>query len=197
MFGLDVILEKRLEKIIKQMPKKTLARLEKRLKLLFHMSIHDAIKDFEKISIVMSEDFRQEFRKIIKQLKEETGIRINRRQHTVCFSDFEISRRVVFAYSEPESWLILSAFSEPKTSSEMIIQTGISKSTSYRRIAELVDLGLLIPQQEILEKGNTITKYKTLFDGIAADFSKGSISVCAKIPIDHLKESQIVKYCKL
>lgn len=73
---------------------------------------------------------------------------------------------------------ILQRAYEPKSAQELSEELDIPIATSYRRVEELQELGLLEEEgKEFSEEGRQRTVYRRSIDGVNITFDQGDISV--------------------
>lgn len=67
---------------------------------------------------------------------------------------------------------------KPKTISDILEITKLSKTSGYRKIKSLIDSGLLIVQgHSITSDGKKVNKYKSVFDNVTINIEKNRVIV--------------------
>lgn len=70
---------------------------------------------------------------------------------------------------------ILSALHEPRTARELMTACDIPRSTTYRKLDELVDAGLVTRRIRPSRSGNHASEYARTVDGVHVDLSTDGV----------------------
>ena len=83
--------------------------------------------------------------------------------------DTDFAEQVILpAIGDPEKWAILkTVFDSPKTSKAIVAECNLPMTSSYRKINQMVEDGLLVVNGFVITKhGRKALKYQTSFDSV-------------------------------
>jgi predicted transcriptional regulator len=75
---------------------------------------------------------------------------------------------------------ILGALHEPRTARELMTACDIPRSTTYRKLDDLVDAGLVAQRIRPSRSGNHASEYARTIDGVHVDLSSDGVRVDAE-----------------
>jgi len=73
---------------------------------------------------------------------------------------------VCYALEDPDCHQFVNQLREPMTASELSDATGISLSTTYRKLSRLTDAGLVAETIDICAQGHHSSQYRVAFERI-------------------------------
>ncbi len=198
MGGIDHLLSNALKAIIlKNLGVRACNKIQSRLDEKFGITILESMEKFHTIDSVLRELFgkgadglERKFLDSVCTLKSEkiSG-------GWVSIHDKEIMQVILEAIGdEDKKMILLAAAHEPKITHDILNECNIPKTSGYRKINSLIDLGLLYQSEYVIGKdGKKISKYLSTFSNLKIDTDDGEFYVDLQLNKDQLKESTILK----
>jgi len=93
--------------------------------------------------------------------------------------DTDFDEKVILpAIGDPEKWAILkTVFDSPKTPKAIMAECNFPNTSSYRKIKQLIDDGLLVENGFLISRrGHKAQKYQTSFDTVTIIIKLGQKS---------------------
>ena len=184
--GVKMVLEKDLGKV-------TYRKIEKEVFDMYGISILEAVSDFPKFDLVLRKFFGKHtsnieskiFKKILAvndETKNESIIRIK---------DPHIAKNVFQAYGDPAKKIILDLLlHETKSIPEAIAKSKLPKASTYNRIRELIQDGLLtMVGFTKASDGRKVNEYATTFSKTIFEIQDENISINANVQKKFLTDS--------
>lgn len=78
---------------------------------------------------------------------------------------------VLDVLDDPSSRAMIRALSEPMTASELSDACDVPLSTTYRKLDNLTDAGLLVESTELRTDGHHTTRYDVAFDSVTIELA--------------------------
>ncbi len=97
----------------------------------------------------------------------------------ITISDKGIASNVLAAFGDGDKKAILNTTtSEPKIIYDIIKDSGLPQTSCYRKINALIDYGLLIKADHVINKdGKKIAKYLSVFKNVSINIQNNSILI--------------------
>lgn len=184
--GVKTVLEKDLGKV-------TYRKIEKEVFDMYGISILEAVSDFPKFDLVLRKFFGKHtsnieskiFKKILAvndETKNESIIRIK---------DPHVAKNVFQAYGDPAKKIILDLLlHETKSIPEAIAKSKLPKASTYNRIRELIQDGLLtMVGFTKASDGRKVNEYATTFSKTIFEIQDKNISINANVQKKFLTDS--------
>ncbi len=184
--GVKTVLEKDLGKV-------TYRKIEKEVFDMYGISILEAVSDFPKFDLVLRKFFGRHtsnieskiFKKILAvndETKNESIIRIK---------DPHVAKNVFQAYGDPAKKIILDLLlHETKSIPEAIAKSKLPKASTYNRIRELIQDGLLtMVGFTKASDGRKVNEYATTFSKTIFEIQDENILINANVQKKFLTDS--------
>jgi DNA-binding transcriptional ArsR family regulator len=84
---------------------------------------------------------------------------------------------VVGVLNDPDCRRLLAHLGEPRTAGEVGRQCNLPRSTTYRKLGQLSDVGLLEERHRIRSDGNRVTRYVRAVERLHLGLESGSLSL--------------------
>jgi hypothetical protein len=198
MNALDGLLAQTLEQVIKKkLGEKTFEKIEERLQERYKTTAIEAIRDFQRFDATLREFFGAGADGMEKDFLENI-ISLDDPKHEkpwLIIENEKICNLVLESYGDKEKKLILdTAFQKPGVILDILERCEIPKSTGYRIINELVEVGLLTEKGfTTTEDGKKVSLYTSLFENLIIDIRQGKVTVKIQLKEEVLKESFFVR----
>jgi hypothetical protein len=99
----------------------------------------------------------------------------------VTIKDKSMLRMLLLSYADNDKKKILEVATKPKTIPDIVVESKLPRTSTYRKINSLLQEYLLLPVGHILlENGKLVTKYVALFEKLEIHTEK-EISITAQI----------------
>jgi len=198
MNALDGLLAQTLEQVIKKkLGEKTFEKIEDRLQERYKITAIEAIRDFQRFDATLREFFGTGADAMEKDFLEQI-ISLDDSKHEkpwLIIENEKICNLVLESYGDKEKKLILdTAFKKPGVILDILERCEIPKSTGYRIINELVEVGLLTEKGfTTTEDGKKVNLYTSLFENVMIDIRQGKVTVRIQLKEEVIKESFFVR----
>ena len=184
MTGIDRLISMSLSQIIKnKLNSDERKNLERKLFLEHGMSIKLSIEHFHKfsktlknISNINIKKFENECINEIIKIKKIDG------DYSIKIIDQKIKNLILESCGDAETRSILIClFDNELTIPQILKESGVPKTSGYRKIENLIINGLILESGKILSESKRISKYKCVFDEIKIEMGKNDIMIQAMI----------------
>jgi len=184
MTGIDRLISTSLSQIIKnKLNSDERKNLERKLFLEHGMSIKLSIEHFHKfsktlknISNINIKKFENECINEIIKIKKIDG------DYSIKIIDQKIKNLILESYGDAETRSILIClFDNELTIPQILKESGVPKTSGYRKIENLIINGLILESGKILSESKRISKYRCVFDEIKVGMKKNDIMIQAVI----------------
>ena len=184
MTGIDRLISTSLSQIIKnKLNSDERKNLERKLFLEHGMSIKLSIEHFHKfsktlknISNINIKKFENECINEIIKIKKIDG------DYSIKIIDQKIKNLILESYGDAETRSILIClFDNELTIPQILKESGVPKTSGYRKIENLIINGLILETGKILSESKKISKYRCVFDEIKVGMKKNDIMIQAVI----------------
>ncbi len=197
MSGLDSLVAKSLVSTInKNLGDHTFKRIEQRIFELYGINMIQAAEHFTKLDSVMQEFLgssaeeleRQCLQKVIALQKTETEA-----LEWFTIEDHSLAKVILEALGDKDkNNILISTQIQSRITSEILEFCKIPQTSGYRKVSQLIENGLLIPDGTIKMRDDLeVTKYKSLFENLVVNFEKNKIKIKIQVSKESLKKSSI------
>lgn len=194
MNSIDRIVAKGVRSVLEEdLGKSTYKKIEKEVFEVHGISILEAVGDFSKLDLVLRKFFGKHttnieskiFKKILSisnETKSESVIKIK---------DNDVAKTIFEAYGDPAKKVILDLLlHESKSIPETIAKSKLPKASTYNRIKELIQDGLLtMVGFANASDGRKVNEYATTFSKTVFEIQDENISINANVQKKFLKDS--------
>ena len=197
--GLDKLLAKSLHYVIeKNLGKKTIQRVERRLFEKYGVSLLQSIEQFQKLDAVLREFFGAGTDTLEKKFFYVvclTPKSITKNQNWLTIKDSSLAHLILEAYGDEDEVKILkSVVEKPMIVYDILKKSKLPQTSGYRKVKLLIETGLLIAKgSAIADDGRKITKYQSLFDNVRINIVKDTITVDIQLNEQNLNQSSIMQ----
>ena len=193
MIGFDYFVSEVFEEgIKKKLGTRSFNKIKNRLLDKYGMSVTMAIRDFEKMDLVLREYFGPTTDKIIKDVLKQI-ISLNREDttHPLTIKDDRLIDKILLSYGDSHKKEILDIlFEKPMIILDLLKKTDIPQATVYRRFKELIQDGLLVEKNyELTSDGKKISVYAPLLEKMDLKISGSKTDLNIKIKEQFIKNS--------
>ena len=180
MTGIDRLISTSLSQIIKKkLNSDERKNLERKLFLEHGMSIKLSIEHFHKfsetlknISNIDKKKFENECINEIIKIKKIDG------DYSIKIIDQKIKNLILESCGNAETRSILIClFDNELTIPQILKESGVPKTSGYRKIENLIINGLILESGKILSESKRISKYRCVFDEIKVGMEKNDIMI--------------------
>jgi len=198
MSGLDLLLSKSLENIIREnLGEKASLKIEERLFEKYGISLTQSIEQFQKIDVVLREFFgagadglEKKFIETICKTKTKA-----KNKNWFTLDDNTINQTILESYGDDDKTQILNCVTdEPKIISEILTECKIPQTSGYRKINSLIKGGLLVTDGSLVSHdGRHVSKYRSLFDNVRINIIKNKITVDILLDRPDFNDSSVLQ----
>lgn len=195
--GIDVLVGKSLEckikeslgeQIFKKIQEKSLERDCREFTCTFGA--------FQRLDIVLRELFGNDVEQIEKQIVNQivTFEKIANAENRINIVDPKLVKLILEAVGDEDKMnILLSVVDEARTASEISRLSNIPQTSGYRKIKELIQNGMLIPQKfSTVDNKNKAKKYKSIFKQMTIEIRENKVAVGVILCKESLKDSDII-----
>ena len=199
MNALDNLLSKSLATMIEaKLGKKTVQKIQKRLKERYDMEFIDAIRDFQKMDATLREFFGPGADEIETDfLVDFISLDDTKEDSWVVIENQKLASFILESFGNPEKKQILEeSFRQPNMIMNILENCKIPKSSGYRVIKELIDEGFLTEKGfSTTRDGKKVNKYTSIFKNIKIDIQGPEQKVIVKVQVNEkfIQESFLIK----
>ena len=199
MTGIDRLISTSLSQIIKnKLNSDERKNLERKLFLEHGMSIKLSIEHFHKfsktlknISNINIKKFENDCINEIIKIKKIDG------DYSIKIIDQKIKNLILESYGDAETRSILIClFDNELTIPQILKESGVPKTSGYRKIENLIINGLILESGKILSESKRISKYRCVFDEIKVGMKKNDIMIQVVINKKIFDESTSINITK-
>ena len=194
MNSLDKIVAKGVRSVLKEdLGKSTYKKIENEVRDVYGISILDAVSDFPKLDVVLRKFFGKHttnmeskiFKKILSVAKN------TKTESIITIKDPRVAKTVFEAYGDPAKKVILDLLlHESKSIPEAIAKSKLPKASTYNRIKELIQDGLLtMVGFTNASDGRKVNEYATTFNKTIFEIQDENILINANVQSKFLKDS--------
>lgn len=172
-----------------------LKKVERELFLEHGMSIKLSIEHFDKFSRVLKTNSNIDVKKFEKECIEKIlKIKKSDEKYLITILDLDLKYLILEIFGEIEARKIISSLLENEyTIPQILNESGIPKTSGYRKIENLILNGLIIESGKILSESKKISKLQCVFQEIKIDIKKGKITVTGIIGKKMFEKSTSMK----
>ena len=194
MNSLDKIVAKGVKSVLEEdLGKSTYKKIEKEVFDVYGISVLDAVSDFSKLDLVLRKFFGKHTSNLESKIfKKILSVEKNTKTESVItIKDLTVAKNVFEAYGNPAKKVILDLLlHESKSIPEAIIKSKLPKASTYNRIKELIQDGLLtMVGFTNASDGRKVNEYTTTFNKTVFEIHDETISINATIQSKFLKDS--------
>ena len=194
MNALDMIVAKGVRSILEEdLGKTTYKKIEKEVYDVYGISVLDAVSDFSKIDLVLRKFFGKHTSNIESKIfKKIFSVEQNTKNESVItIKDSRVAKAIFEAYGDPAKKVILDLLlHESKSIPETIAKSKLPKASTYNRIKELIQDGLLtMVGFTRASDGRKVNEYSTTFNKTVFEIQDENISISANVNSKFLKDS--------
>ena len=199
MAGLDRLLSKRLDEIIREnLGDKTIQKVEARLIEKYGITLTESIEQFQKLDSVLREFFGAGADGLEKRFLESLcSVKTTSNDNWISIDNSMLTKIILESFGDIDKKKILNLLnSEALIISQIIEKCGIAQTSGYRKINALIDDGLLVPSGYVsTSDGKKVTKYRSIFNNINIEIVKNKINVSLYLPKVDFEASSILTVC--
>ena len=180
MSGIDRLISSALAvEIKKRMDLDTLKKVERELFLEQGMSIKLSIEHFQKFMSVFHKNSNVDVKKFEKDcLNKIIKVKRKNEKYVVTIVDQKLTDLILELFSEVETRKIISSLLENEyTIPQVLKESGVPKTSGYRKIENLIINGLIIESGKVLSESKKISKLQCVFEEIKLDIKKEKVVV--------------------
>ena len=194
MNSFDRIVAKGVRSVLEEdLGKSTYKKIEKEVFDVHGISMLEAVSDFSKLDLVLRKFFGKHttnieskiFKKILS-ISDET-----KTESVIKIKDSDVAKTIFEAYGDPAKKIILDLLlHESKSIPETITKSKLPKASTYNRIKELIQDGLLtMVGFANASDGRKVNEYATTFSKAVFEIQDETISINANVQKEFLKDS--------
>lgn len=173
--------------------KSTYKKIEKEVYDVYGISVLEAVSDFSKLDLVLRKFFGKHTSNIESKIfKKILSVERNTKiESTITIKDPGVAKTVFEAYGDPAKKVILDLLlHESKSIPETIAKSKLPKASTYNRIKELIQDGLLtMVGFTNASDGRKVNEYSTTFNKTVFEIQDENISINANVQTKFLKDS--------
>lgn len=195
MTGIDRLISTSLSKIIKnKLNSDERKNLERKLFLEHGMSIKLSIEHFHKFSKTLKNISNINTKKFENEcINEIIKIKKIDEKYYIKIIDQKLNALILESCGDAETRSILIClFDNELTIPQILKESGVPKTSGYRKIENLIINGLILESGKILSESKRISKYRCIFDEIKVEMKKNDIMIQAVINKKMFDESTCI-----
>jgi len=180
MTGIDRLISTSLSKIIKnKLNSDERKNLERKLFLEHGMSIKLSIEHFHKFSKTLKNISNINIKKFENEcINEIIKIKKIDEKYSIKIIDQKLNALILESCGDAETRSILIClFDNELTIPQILKESGVPKTSGYRKIENLIINGLILESGKILSESKRISKYRCVFDEIKVGMKKNDIMI--------------------
>ena len=196
MNSFDRIVAKGVRTVLEEdLGKATYKKIEKEVFDVYGISIFEAVNDFSKLDLVLRKFFGKHTTNIESKIfKKILVIKNNtKNESTITIKDHNVAKSIFEAYGDPAKKIILDLLlHESKSIPKTIEKSKLPKASTYNRIKELIQEGLLtMVGFTSASDGRKVGEYATTFSKTVFEINDENISINANVQNKFLKDSYV------
>ena len=180
MTGIDRLISTSLSQIIKnKLNSDERKNLERKLFLEHGMSIKLSIEHFHKFSKTLKNISNINIKKFENEcINEIIKIKKIDEKYSIKIIDQKLNALILESCGDAETRSILIClFDNELTIPQILKESGVPKTSGYRKIENLIINGLILESGKILSESKRISKYRCVFDEIKVGMKKNDIMI--------------------
>ena len=194
MNSLDRIVARGVQSVLEEdLGKTTYKKVEKEVYDVYGISVLEAVSDFSKLDLVLRKFFGKHTSNIeSKVFKKILAVEQNtKNESTITIKYPQVAKTIFEAYGDPAKKVILDLLlHESKSIPEAIAKSKLPKASTYNRIKELIQDGLLtMVGHTNASDGRKVSEYATTFSKTVFEIQDENISINANVDSKFLKDS--------
>ena len=194
MNSLDRIVAKGVRDVLEEdLGKSTFKKIQKEVFDTYGITVLEAVGDFSKLDLVLRKFFGKHTTNIESKIfKKILSVDKNTKSESVItIKDPSVAKTVFESYGDPAKKIILDLLlNEPKSIPEAIVKSKLPKATTYSRIKELIQDGLLtIVGYAKASDGRKVTQYSTTFNKAVFQVQNDGLLVNVNVQNKFVKDS--------
>lgn len=194
MNSLDRVVAKGVQSTLEEdLGKTTYRKIEKEVYVVYGISVLEAVSDFSKLDLVLRKFFGKHTSNIESKIfKKVLSVEQNTKtESTITIKDPVVAKTIFETYGDPAKKIILDLLLyESKSIPEAIAKSKLPKASTYNRIKELIQDGLLtMVGFTNASDGRKVNEYATTFNKTVFETQDGNISINANVNSKFLKDS--------
>jgi len=191
---LDRIVAKGVRDVLEEdLGRSTYKKIEKEVFDVYGISILEAVSDFSKIDLVLRKFFGKHTTNIESKIfKKILSVGQNTKTESVItIKNPSVAKAIFESYGDPAKKVILDLLlNEPKSIPEAIVKSKLPKASTYGRIKELIQDGLLtIVGHTSASDGRKVNEYATTFNKTVFEIQNQGLSMNVNVQKKFLKDS--------
>ena len=194
MNSLDRIVAKGVRTVLEEdLGKSTYKKIEKEVLDVHGISVLEAVSDFSKLDLVLRKFFGKHTTNIESKIfKKILSVKNNTKtESTITIKDPDVAKKIFEAYGDPAKKVILDLLlHESKSIPETIAESKLPKASTYNRIKELIQDGLLtMVGFTNASDGRKVNEYASTFNKTIFEINNEKISINANVQNKFLRDS--------
>ena len=194
MNSLDRVVAKGVRSVLEEdLGKVTYKKIEKQVFDVYGITVLEAVSDFSKLDLVLRKFFGKHTTNIESKIFKKI-LSINNETKTesvITIKDPSVAKAVFEAYGDPAKKIILDLLlHQSRSIPEAIAKSKLPKASTYGRIKELIQDGLLtMVGFTDASDGRKVNEYATTFNKTVFEINDENISINANVQKKFLKDS--------
>lgn len=196
MAGLDRLISTSLRtKIKKKIDVDTLKKIERELFLEHGMSIKLSAEHFQILLKIIKKNSGLDIDKFEKEcLKEIIQVKKVKENYHLTILDSKLIHFILDIFGDNETRkMIISILKSEHTIPEILRESGVPKTSGYRKIENLLIKGFFIETGKVLSESKKISKIQCVFQEILIDAKKEKLIVSGIVPKKIFEKSTTMK----
>ncbi|MCE2506690.1 MAG: helix-turn-helix transcriptional regulator [Nitrosopumilaceae archaeon] len=194
MNSLDRIIANGVKSVLEEdLGKSTFKKIEKEVYEVYGISVLEAVSDFSKLDLVLRKFFGKYTSNIESKIfKKVFSVGQNtKHESTITIKDPNVAKKIFEAYGDPAKKVILDLLlHESKSIPEAIVESKLPKASTYNRIKELIQDGLLtMVGFTNASDGRKVNEYAATFNKTVFEINDEKISINANVQNKFLRDS--------
>ena len=194
--GIDKLISTSLPiKIKKRIEADTLKKIERELFLEHGMSIKLATEQFQTLLKVIKKNSQLDVNELEKECLEQfIQVKKTKENYYVTILDSKLIHFILDIFGDTEvRKMILSILKSEHTIPEILKESGIPKTSGYRKIENLLINGFFVETGKILSESKKISKIQCVFQEIIIDAKKEKLIIHGIVPKKIFEKSTTMK----
>ena len=196
MAGIDRLISIALpKKIKKKIDAETLKKIERELFLEHGMSIKLATEHFQTLLKIIKKNSELEIDNFEEEcLREIIQIKKLKENYHIIILDSALVHLILDMFGDDETRkIIISILKSEHTIPEILKESGVPKTSGYRKIENLLINGFFIETGKVLSESKKISKIQCIFQEIIMDAKKEKLIVSGIVPKKIFENSTTMK----
>ncbi|MFB5632937.1 MAG: transcriptional regulator [Nitrosopumilus sp.] len=196
MSGIDKLISIALPiKIKKKIDADTLKKIERELFLEHGMSIKLATEHFQLLSKIIKKNSDLDINDFVEEcLKEIIQVKKVKENYHIIILDSALVHLILDMFGDDETRkIIISILKSEHTIPEILKESGVPKTSGYRKIENLLINGFFIETGKVLSESKKISKIQCIFQEIIMDAKKEKLIVSGIVPKKIFENSTTMK----